>query len=403
MNILIVGNGFDLAHGLPTSYSNFLGFIKYFKYIHDANPENIDRYKNAESFKKLDTKIQEYLSDDKRIRNKEDKLMNELYNLSSSNVWIKHLEECSDKNQLKGKNWIDFESEIAEVVRALEYSKKVNNEILKCGNIANAKLDDKVLFDKAYDFLCSMKDVCKNRGFEDEEFDIYNFYDFAVRKIINELNNDLNSLIRCLEIYLEDVVGNIEIVKKLPDICEISNIDKLISFNYTDTFKKVYEGNKKVEYDYIHGKLDISSSIEENNMVLGIDEYLAEDEKNKELDFIHFKKYFQRIYKKTGCQYKNWLQEMKERDKMFGASISKSLGTEFINNIYIYGHSLDITDKDILKELVMFSKTQTTIFYYNKSDYAQKIANMVGLIGQDVLLDSVYGTNPSIIFKQIQK
>lgn len=70
-------------------------------------------------------------------------------------------------------------------------------------------------------------------------------------------------------------------------------------------------------------------------MVLGIAEYLAEDEKNKELDFIHFKKYFQPIYKKTGCQYKNWLHEMKERDKMFGASISKSLGTEFINNIYM--------------------------------------------------------------------
>lgn len=49
----------------------------------------------------------------------------------------------------------------------------------------------------------------------------------------------------------------------------------------------------------------------------------------------------------------------------------------------------------------MFSKIQTTIFFYNKSDYAQKIANMVGLIGQDVLLDSVYGINPSIIFKQI--
>lgn len=28
MNILVIGNGFDLAHGLPTKYSDFLEFLK---------------------------------------------------------------------------------------------------------------------------------------------------------------------------------------------------------------------------------------------------------------------------------------------------------------------------------------------------------------------------------------
>jgi hypothetical protein len=33
MNILVMGNGFDLAHGLPTRYNDFLNFIEeYFKY-----------------------------------------------------------------------------------------------------------------------------------------------------------------------------------------------------------------------------------------------------------------------------------------------------------------------------------------------------------------------------------
>ena len=27
MNLLVVGNGFDLAHGLPTRYSDFLEFL----------------------------------------------------------------------------------------------------------------------------------------------------------------------------------------------------------------------------------------------------------------------------------------------------------------------------------------------------------------------------------------
>lgn len=35
MNILIIGNGFDLAHGLPTKYADFLKFIDFF-YKHKA-------------------------------------------------------------------------------------------------------------------------------------------------------------------------------------------------------------------------------------------------------------------------------------------------------------------------------------------------------------------------------
>ena len=32
MNILIIGNGFDLAHGLSTKYNDFLEFIKCVKH-----------------------------------------------------------------------------------------------------------------------------------------------------------------------------------------------------------------------------------------------------------------------------------------------------------------------------------------------------------------------------------
>lgn len=31
MNILVIGNGFDLAHGLPTKYTDFLGFVERFE------------------------------------------------------------------------------------------------------------------------------------------------------------------------------------------------------------------------------------------------------------------------------------------------------------------------------------------------------------------------------------
>lgn len=43
-------------------------------------------------------------------------------------------------------------------------------------------------------------------------------------------------------------------------------------------------------------------------MVLYIDKYLPKKRKDKDVNFIAFKKYYQRIYKRTGCEYSksNW-------------------------------------------------------------------------------------------------
>lgn len=221
------------------------------------------------------------------------------------------------------------------------------------------------------------------------------------KRIISELNNELNNLIRCLEIYLDYVVReNVKISKRLYNIEKIDKIDKLMSFNYTSTFKYIYDVKEQTEYDYIHGVADKNKDIEINNMVLGIDEYLGEKNKDIELDFIQFKKYYQRIYKNTGCEYKKWIEKIEEDNYIFGKMISSG---EFLNKIYFYGHSLDITDKDILQELILLPKSQITIFYYSKNDYAQKISNLVGLTGQDYLYSNVHGSNPKIVFEEITK
>ncbi|MBU3102571.1 AbiH family protein [Clostridium gasigenes] len=393
MNILVIGNGFDLAHGLPTTYADFMGFMYYFKIMNNSEYENKEWVKKVERFKMLNPKVQEYLLSEK-VKNKKDKLMNELYSISPKNVWIKHLEKCIKENKLKGKNWIDFEYEISEVIKGLDYTQKYLKERRKKGK--EHQIDDMELILKAENFLDLIGEI------QGIEFQYNIFYDDFAKEIISLLNEDLNNLIRCLEIYLEYVVGEIDIKQRLPDINEIKKIDKLISFNYTDTFKKVYDENQNVECDYIHGKLNISEDITYNNMVLGIDEYLQGNEKKEELDFIEFKKYFQRIYKKTGCKYKYWLERAKV-PKVRVSGERKRNYSSFDNNIYIYGHSLDVTDKDILEELVLFPRTQIRIFYYNKNDYAQKIKNMVALIGQYKLIDSVYGKNPTIIFEEIKK
>lgn len=42
MNILVIGNGFDLAHELPTSYSDFLKFIDYIGFLKTTNKEYLN-------------------------------------------------------------------------------------------------------------------------------------------------------------------------------------------------------------------------------------------------------------------------------------------------------------------------------------------------------------------------
>lgn len=80
-------------------------------------------------------------------------------------------------------------------------------------------------------------------------------------------------------------------------------------------------------------------------------------------------------------------------------------------NIYILGHSLDITDKDILYPLIMFGKQENLGFYssvniivydHDKKASFNHIANLVKVITQDELIDSVYskdGKEARIVFR----
>lgn len=374
MNILIIGNGFDLAHDLPTKYKDFMDFVYYLSVYNHFGKEK------SEEEQEFTNKII-----DKPIQRKIDKLMkeksgSELYKIAKSNIWIKYFKNnCSNK-----KGWVDFENEISNVIKELDKLRKKNtnsNNPIDSDKFSRADKILKLLNVKKEDFV--VKDV---------------------EEIVMKLVDELNKLIRALEIYLIEVIGKIDVKCQLNDIIGIGQIDKILSFNYTNTYEKYYDNNfQEDKYDYIHGRIRRSND-SPNNMVLGIDEYLDDDKKDKEVDFIQFKKYFQRIYKKTGCEYKKWVEEIKSRNEKFDKKESwlreELEGLE--TNLYIFGHSLDITDKDILKELIMLPRTTTTIYYYDNDAYKQYIVNLVKLIGQDKLTDWVHGSNPRIKFVQQQ-
>ncbi|MGL5354261.1 MAG: AbiH family protein, partial [Clostridium sp.] len=137
MKILIIGNGFDLEHGLPTKYWDFMMFIKSFKKLSSLTKNEV---KGIPSFQKLNENIQEYLLSDE-VFNSENhsELVKELSELSSNNIWINYFIEKVDEYYEKG--WIDFESEISLIIKCLEYLVDMNIHNLKT-NMADYKNSD---------------------------------------------------------------------------------------------------------------------------------------------------------------------------------------------------------------------------------------------------------------------
>lgn len=70
------------------------------------------------------------------------------------------------------------------------------------------------------------------------------------------------------------------------------------------------------------------------------------------------------------------------------------------SHVYIFGHSLDVTDGDILREVIRNPGVITTIFYKDKQQQANQIANLSKVLGQDELLKRTFSTSPSVIFRQ---
>lgn len=378
MNILVIGNGFDLAHELSTGYIDFLKWtVRQYYFFCCLKKQEAQITKSIED---ISLKIPENVEGTDisyRVDHQE-----EIWNCINNNFWIEYFLPIYEDRKKNGKDgWIDFESEISKVIQSLD-------DDMNLSISTHFSLEDKI-------------QRITNEFLNQEYIDW--FAKRTYKELRDLLLDDLNKLTRALEVYLTEYVQKIDIKVTSPDIKDIVkqiNPDthtalpaKVISFNYTNTFEKLYDKGKSIEYDYIHGKADINNTIESNNMVLGIDEYLSDDRKNKDIEFIAFKKFYQRIFKGTGCKYKEWVEEIRKSKGLF-----KNSNGEW-HNLYIFGHSLDVTDKDILRDLILNDNVHTTIYYHNKDAMGQQIANLVKVIGQDELIRRTGGSTRTIKFE----
>lgn len=388
MNILLLGNGFDLAHGLPTKYTDFLEWIKA-EYKLYVGASKIQKEKICVS---IDWTISNCPNKFKEITVLEERKQIEIWENIHDNIWINYFLSCE---MYQKENWVDFECEISNIIKSIDKD-----------------FEGKTLYEKIEDFS---NDYFKNHflypGVESLFVDASGHRivtrEFTYFELREKLEYDLDRLIRALEIYLAEYVEKIDCKVLSPDIKEVmmqinqksdsASYVKVISFNYTNTFERLYAKKQKIDYNYIHGRADTENELEINNMVLGIDEFLPIERRDKAIEFIAFKKFYQRIYKQTGCEYKKWIDKMKEINSRWAGKVENSPAK---HNLYIFGHSLDVTDGDILRDLILTDDVHTTIFYLNKKVLGQQITNLVKVLGQDELIKRTGGSTKTIEFKQ---
>lgn len=395
MNILIIGNGFDLAHKLPTTYTDILKFFKIIRitstWAGDKTSFINKHICNYDASDYIKTYIKDAFSTRQRnlngIASNSNLLVQEIYDNLTDNIWYEYLLDVYEKGKMKGINWIDFESEISSIIEQID---RFQENLSMPFDIKSSDGNEKLrIFLSKLEF----KTIIENKY-------SYKSHKQTYQDFLDKSYYDLRRFVRCMEIYLLECVEKQPINILSQDIIN-TNANYILCFNYTHTYKKLYDNSNKAEIHYLHG--ETQDNIDSNNMVLGINEYYSTSEKDQHTNYNIYKKFTQRVINETGFLYRKWIAQMDDttcrlrKHHIFGEN-----GTELPNNVYIFGHSLDITDKDIIKDFIDRNGVKTTIFFYNKQQQTQQIANLIKMLGQDKFINMINSVPQRICFVQQQ-
>ena len=366
MNILVLGNGFDIAHNLNTQYQDFLNAVGHTYYLLSLEkPERDNKWKDCKECEYCNLPNALICNLDVWVQDKKKDTIKEFHKYWN-NFWFQyfHIKPAG--------TWIDFEKDIKYVCM------KIEKALYNRGEIKN--INDVVDLDTEF---AGFSSYIKNKEVR------------TYKQLIDLLYKDLYDLVNSFDIYISHFINKEECAGISRDIVALS-IDKVISFNYSNTYRRLYGYYKDLEYDYIHGKAGgqyINKVF--SNLVLGYDE--NENSINEKLVtiFVPFKKYYQRVLMETGNQYAKWVKEM-QNDL---AKEENQNNPQIIHNVYFFGHSMDITDKDIIKALIINKNVNTTI-YYHSSDVKMKIVkNLIHVLEYSNFLEYTQSGNIKFVFQ----
>lgn len=332
-NILALGNGFDLFHGLRTGYGDFLKFA--------VSRNSIVAIRKA---------AQKHFKEPRQ-----------------NGIWSYLLSTMTKKG-----NWIDIESELSDIVfflsNILDYMNSEGKGYVPAEDFIPINAKEYRSLIHTYFKKNIGENIRPNLNLKMLERKQPHYF-VPKEKIGDELKIDLDEIILMLRDYLKMSVEGIQV--GISNQIASIHPDFVINFNYTNTITQY--GIEDKDIFYIHGKLDA----EPCNMVFGIDDNNKED-----LRFIYMKKYFQRIQKKTGS--------------LRGETIAKKMnekGFRYESDeivVHIFGHSLGYSDRDILRLLIKgIGSSKNIIYYRDQKDYEEKVINLIRIFGKEEIIESV--------------
>lgn len=330
MDILILGNGFDLAHGLNTKYVDFLNYC------------------------------QEKYSTTKNVG------VDNSNNFLFENVWVKHFLN----KKMSGDKWIDLENEIYNVIVNLNKLSYFKN------NVSYEKYSN-IVFRVSKDYMNFNFDEIKRHFENPESVFTRNCYNINVKDFISFLYEQLRDFVNEFEKYLIEEINSKEVSKRfiLP-IKKQGNL-RIISFNYTNTFERLYDSKSiyaddKPKYVYIHGKIGNHNNSE---LVLGTKTF---DNEQISVEFNIFKKHNQRHRYGTIDSYQELLKELKDKRKIIKPTF------------HVIGHSLDKADHNILRHIFRAKEDSIIKIYYHNQEALKRMQDNIDLIiGEDEVIEKV--------------
>lgn len=415
-HVLIIGNGFDLEHGLKTSYPAFL----------DHLVEIVERDEKK------------YLKD---------------------SPWWGHFSQLRQDNLGQSNSlWCDLEQEIGEVVEELdrlfkEFKEKLSTDTSDLPSYSQEKFRTlnelwrknfyNVLEGKLYSRIghCNIKKnvipaweilplvtetISKRESFQ-KLFEQYHYEPKDLDCLVESVKKDNIYSFRCICDELVRYVRE-EMIKnqgkclrfRLENCFKKDTKYKLIvlDFNYTRVFEMWYVDKEKkgeemlevvlspthvnnlsgpIKFCYVHGCMKSNTSQYNTEFLQfkpNANPTLASPYKSivfgysKKYDydscFSWYTKDKQREIveegKKSGREETTRLKDIEEVTyETFSAELKKSQNTTF----HIIGHSLGEIDHDILREVLGFQNSRIRVYYHNKEAHCRLKKNIIKIIGKE--------------------
>lgn len=322
--ILIIGNGFDLAHNFKTSYNDFANHIIEKKLTPTIINSNHSDYVGTLVTKNFISEVNQNM-----YYNKDGNFIQRItyYKIKNSDSGI------SEALKL-------FTSDIKNIITNNFLGKLFDNKYKNWFDIENAYFSELISIEEK-----TFRKTPKEEEEEEEE--------------LKTLNNNLVEIKKILFEYLKSIkTTQNRFVKSFFKSKQFESLENVyvINFNYTITIEHYIESSENVKINYIHG------DIESDNIIFGYGndqhpKYIRIKESGID-EYLRFFKTFEYLNNRQYSEiYDNALEVFNDYD------------------VSIMGHSLGQTDKTLLKEILDNEKCKR-IHLYKRKDLNTDLINL---------------------------